>query len=80
MEGHEAMFYCTTSGNPSPTITWLKDSKILGTGEVLKFVAFKNRTGTYWCSADSGLGLPINTSAELNVQCKYGPLVACNVY
>ncbi|XP_020606806.1 roundabout homolog 1-like [Orbicella faveolata] len=68
MEGHEALFYCTASGNPSPMITWHKDGKIVGTGEVLKFLTFKNNSGKYWCSADNGLGLPINTSADLNVQ------------
>ena len=77
MEGHEAMFYCTASGNPSPIMTWLKDGKIIGTGVALKFLAFKNHTGKYWCSADNGLGLPINSSADLNVQCKYALFVAC---
>ena len=71
VEGHEAMFHCTASGNPSPIMTWLKDGKIVGTGEILKFLAFKNHTGKYWCSADNGLGSPINSSADLNVQCKY---------
>lgn len=80
MEGHEAMFYCTASGNPSPIMTWYKDGKIVDTGETLKFLAFKNHPGKYWCSADNGLGSPINTSAELNVQCRCALFVACNVY
>ena len=80
MEGNEAIFNCTASGNPSPRMTWLKDGKIIDTGEALKFLAFKNHTGKYWCSAYNGLGLPINTSADLNVQCKYALFVACNVY
>ena len=78
MEGHETMFYCTASGNPSPIITWLKDGKIFGTGEALKFLAFKNHTGKYWCSADNGLGAAFNTSAYLNVQCTYEPFIAYN--
>ena len=79
MEGHEALFYCTASGNPSPMITWHKDGKLVGTGEVLKFLTFQNNSGKYWCSADNGLDVPINTSADLNVQCKYELLIPCNI-
>lgn len=70
-EGEEATFYCTATGNPTPKLTWLKDGKSVGAGETLKVVAHKNNSGNYWCSADNGLGLAINASAYLNVQCKY---------
>ena len=76
-EGEEATFYCTATGNPTPKLTWHKDGKTVGAGETLKVAAHKNHSGKYWCSADNGLGLIINASANLNVQCKY-ELDLCN--
>lgn len=77
-DGEEASFHCSATGNPNPKITWLKDGKTLITGNTLSFVAFKNLSGKYWCSANNGLGLAINTSAHLTVQSKY-EYISCGV-
>ena len=70
-EGDEASFHCGAIGNPTPKVSWFKDGRSIGTGNTLSFVAFRNRSGEYWCSADNGLGSAINASARLNVQSKY---------
>ena len=70
-EGDEASFHCGAMGNPTPKISWFKDGRSVGTGNTLSFVAFRNRSGEYWCSAHNGLGSAINASARLNVQSKY---------
>ena len=70
-EGDIAAFHCTATGNPTPKITWLKDGKTVTTGETLGFIASRNQSGKYWCSADNGLNNTANASADLDVQCKY---------
>lgn len=69
-EGDETTFHCTATGNPTPVITWLKDGKTMASGETLIFTANKNYSGQYLCSAENGLGVKINASADLEVQCK----------
>ena len=36
----------------------------------LSFETNRNQSGKYWCLADNGLGVKINASALLDVQCK----------
>ena len=43
----------------------------MASGNTLRFVAYRNRSGEYWCSADNGLGQAENSSAHLYVYCKY---------
>jgi len=71
MENEEVTFHCTATGNPTPDITWLKDGKTVGMGDTLSFKAKSEKSGKYWCSADNGLDTTVNTSASLDVQCKY---------
>ena len=59
------------SGNPAPSIKWVKDEVTVDTGETLKFNANRNDSGQYWCLAENGLDVKIKASAQLNVQCKY---------
>ena len=43
----------------------------MASGNTLRFVAYRNRSGEYWCLADNGLGQAENSSAHLYVYCKY---------
>ncbi|XP_020621934.1 hemicentin-1-like isoform X3 [Orbicella faveolata] len=67
-EGDVAAFHCNATGNPNPKITWLKDGKTVVTGETLRFIARRNQSGKYWCSADNGFNNTVNASADLDVQ------------
>lgn len=68
--GDETTFHCTATGNPTPVITWIKDGKTMTSGETLTFTASRDHSGQYLCSAENGLGVNINASAHLEVQCK----------
>jgi len=70
-EDDQAVFRCAATGNPTPKITWIKDGKPVGEGNPLSLDTNRNHSGKYWCSAENGLGLAINASAYLDVQCKY---------
>ena len=59
------------SGNPVPNIKWIKDGMTVGTGDMLTFETNRNHSGKYWCTAENGLDVQINASAQLNVQCEY---------
>jgi len=41
------------------------------TGDILTLETKRNHSGKYWCTAENGLDVQINASANLNVQCKY---------
>lgn len=71
MEGDMATFHCVAIGNPTPNITWSKDGKTLATGNTLSFKASRSQSGQYWCSAENGIQEFINSSAFLDVKCKY---------
>ena len=43
----------------------------MGTGDTLSLETHRNQSGEYWCSAENGVGLAINASAYLDVQCKF---------
>jgi len=75
-EGDKATFYCTTIGNPVPKITWSKDGETVSTEDKLSFVANRSHSGEYWCSAENGIGVAINASVYLDVQCKYNENVS----
>jgi len=62
---------CVATGNPKPKVTWIRDGKIVTTGNTLTLQAKKDLSGKYWCSADNGLNSTVNASAYLDVLCKY---------
>lgn len=64
-------FLCSASGNPVPTITWLKDGQTVGNQTNLTFTVFRNHSGNYSCFADNGLNVTVTASAYLDVQCMY---------
>ena len=70
-EFEDTVFLCTATGNPAPKITWMKDGETVADGDTLSFPANRSDSGKYLCSAENGLGLAINSSASLDVQCKY---------
>ena len=70
IEGTNTTFQCTATGNPTPTITWMKDGKSVAEGHTLSFETSRNDSGKYWCLATNGLGESINTTVNLDVQCK----------
>ena len=72
IEGTNVTFLCTATGNPTPTIKWMKDGKSVAKGETLSFKTSRNDSGEYRCLAENGLGEVINTTAYLDVQCKFG--------
>ena len=71
VEGTNVTFLCTATGNPTPTVTWMKDGSSVAEGETLGFETSRNYSGKYWCLAKNGLGEAINTTVYLDVQCKF---------
>ena len=70
MDGEQAVFHCEATGNPTPTIKWIRDGKTVVTGETLSFKTKKNDSGKYRCLADNGVNPTANSSAYLDVQCE----------
>lgn len=70
IENQEVTFHCAATGNPTPNIKWIKDGTTVGNEDILSFIAKRSDSGTYWCTADNGVGVTVNTSAYLDVQCK----------
>ena len=70
-------FLCSASGNPVPTITWLKDGQTVGNQTALTFTVFRNHSGNYSCFADNGLNITVTASAHLDVQCMYDFFYVC---
>ena len=70
VDGDETIFHCTAVGNPVPNIKWIRDGETVAAGDTLSFEANRNHSGKYWCSVENGLGVAINASAYLDVQCK----------
>ena len=70
VEGDQATFHCEATGNPTPTIKWIRDGKTVVTGETLSFETKRKDSGKYWCLTDNGLNSTANASAYLDVQCE----------
>ena len=72
IEGTNVTFLCTATGNPTPTIKWMKNGTSMSEKDTLAFETSRNDSGKYWCLAKNGLGDAINTTVYLDVQCKFG--------
>ena len=72
IEGTNTTFHCAATGNPTPKMLWLKDGETVAEGDTLSLQTNRSDSGKYWCFADNGLGDAIETTAHLDVQCKYG--------
>lgn len=70
IEGETVTFHCDAAGNPPPEIVWIKDGRTVDQGQELSLQASRELSGKYWCSVQNGLGISVNISAQLDVQCK----------
>ena len=77
-EGSNLDLYCNTTGKPAPNITWTRvledgtNSQVLFVGSPWHIVNIRrNFTGQYCCTADNGIGSPVNHTFLVNVLCKY---------
>ena len=73
VEGANATLYCNATGNPVPSVAWIRAS----TGEVVssnKVLAIKdikrNESGSYQCLAWNGIASNSTKSCTVDVQCK----------
>lgn len=77
-EGSDLNLYCAASGEPVPSITWIRvfengsESQVLHPESSWTIVSI-NRTdaGKYRCTANNGLGSPVIHTITVNVLCKY---------
>ena len=77
-EGSNLDLYCNTTGKPPPNITWTRvledgtNSKVLFVGSPWHIVNIRrNFTGQYRCTADNGIGSPVNHTFLAIVLCEY---------
>ena len=77
-EGSNLDLYCYATGKPAPNITWTRvlgdgtNSKVLSVGSSWRIVNIRrNFTGQYRCTADNGIGGPVNHNFLVNVLCEY---------
>ena len=82
-EGATVTLSCNVTGNPTPTITWLKNgspintsgnSRISFTEQNAKLIITKvsrEDSGEYQCVANNSLGNVTSRAATLDVQCKF---------
>ena len=77
-EGSNLDLYCNATGKPAPNITWTRvledgtNSKVLFVGSHWRIVNIRrNFTGQYHCTADNGIGSPVNHTFSVIVLCEY---------
>ena len=69
-EGDPLQLTCKASGQPTPTITWIKDGKELG--KTLNIQKSKRTdAGKFVCKADNNVKEAKTASAQVTVQCKF---------
>jgi len=73
-EGTSITLKCQAGGNPQPKITWTRNGQILGDGERLKVKKLSPEgAGEYFCTADNGVGEPVEF--KFTVEVFYKPRV-----
>ena len=73
LEGGNLTLYCNATGNPTPNITWTKDSSltVVHQGETYSIVNIQRQAaGDYKCTAWNGVGEPRNVTSTVTVYCK----------
>ena len=58
---------CRADGNPKPTITWMKNSKVINKSFIVRG---KSAEGLYICTADNGIGKASSKPVFITVECK----------
>ncbi|GAA6088847.1 myelin-associated glycoprotein isoform X1 [Tachysurus ichikawai] len=78
MEDSSLALYCSSKGNPVPTLTWLKDGALIGTikAEELSILELTEinpqADGTYRCLAENEYG---RASSSLNITVEFAPIL-----
>ena len=76
LEGSSISLQCSTQGNPTPTLTWLKDGELVGTitaAEVSVLELLKltpQGDGQYRCLAENEHGRA-SSSLNITVECEW---------
>lgn len=78
VEGHNLQLFCIASGRPTPNITFVRifpdgsESDVLHRGATWDLINIsRTDAGTYRCTANNGVGNPVNHTLQVNVQCEY---------
>lgn len=58
---------CRADGNPKPTITWMKNGKVVNKSFIVRG---KSAEGLYICTADNGIGKASSKPVFITVECK----------
>ena len=78
-EGSMVTLSCNATGKPTPNITWTKvaydgtDSAPLlpvVDGKYVMNNIMRSSNGTYRCTADNGVGDPVNRTMKVTVRCE----------
>lgn len=72
-EGDIATLYCNATGNPAPSMAWIRAStrKVVSNNERLVIAAIKrSELGSYECLAWNGFGNNDTKSCSIDVHCK----------
>ncbi|UYV62094.1 hypothetical protein LAZ67_1007783 [Cordylochernes scorpioides] len=74
LEGSSVSLQCNSKGSPLPRMSWTKLdglNQILGNSSVLVFSPVERvHAGKYRCTADNGLGPPLQHTVTLTVHCE----------
>ena len=74
IESNDATLYCNATGNPVPSIKWIRrsrgDDTIVSNKSALVFPAiYRNESGLYQCIANNSVGND-SKNCTVDVQCK----------
>ena len=72
-EGDNATLHCNATGNPAPSIAWIRAStrEVVAYTEILSLEAItRNETDSYECLAWNGIGDESAKSCTIDVHCK----------